>query len=120
MAITLTEKAAAQIQKSLAKRGRGVALRVGVKHVGCAGLAYTYDYADEIKPDDHVFEAHGARLVVSAMSLPFIDGSALDFSTDKFKQEFKFTNPNVAGQCGCGESFSVKPAAAEAGAANNT
>jgi iron-sulfur cluster assembly protein len=114
MTIRLTEKAAAQIQKSLAKRGRGVALRVGVKHVGCAGLAYTYDYADEIKPDDHVFEAQGAKLVVDARSLPFMDGSVLDFSTDKFKQGFKFINPNVAGQCGCGESFSVNPAPAEA------
>lgn len=120
MAISLTEKAAAQIQKSLAKRGHGVALRVGTKHVGCAGFAYTYDYADEIKPDDHVFEAYGARLVVDAKSLPFIDGSVLDFSTDKFKQEFKFTNPNVTGQCGCGESFSVNPASVEPQGANKS
>lgn len=109
MAITLTETAAAQIQKSLAKRGQGVALRVGVKHVGCAGFAYTYDYADEIKQDDHLFEEHGVKLVVDARSLPFIDGSVLDFSKDTFKEGFKFTNPNIKDQCGCGESFSVDP-----------
>ncbi len=107
MAITLTETAAAQIQKSLAKRGKGVALRVGVKKVGCAGFAYTYDYADEIKQDDHLFEEHGAKLLVDAKSLPFIDGTVLDFTKDTFKEGFKFTNPNVKDQCGCGESFSV-------------
>ncbi len=107
MTITLTETAAQQIQKSLAKRGKGVGLRVGVKTVGCAGFAYTYDYADEIKQDDHLFEEHGAKLLVDAKSLPFIDGTVLDFTKDTFKEGFKFANPNVKDQCGCGESFSV-------------
>ena len=107
MAIAVTESAAGHIQNALAKRGSGVGLRVGVKQVGCAGLAYTYDYADEIKADDHLFEAHGAKVLVDAKSLPFIDGSVLEFTGDKFKEVFKFTNPQVKGQCGCGESFSV-------------
>lgn len=108
MAITLTESAARQIQQALAKHGSGVGLRVGVKQVGCAGLAYTYDYADEVKADDHLFEAHGVKLLVDPKSLPFIDGSVLDFTRDMFKEGFKFTNPQVKDQCGCGESFSVR------------
>ena len=76
MAITLTEAAAKQIQEQLAKRGKGLGLRVGVKKVGCSGFAYTFDYADELRADDRAFEAHGATLVVAADSLSFLDGSA--------------------------------------------
>lgn len=108
MAITLTESAARQIQQALAKHGSGVGLRVGVKHVGCAGFAYTYDYAEEIKADDQLFEAHGAKLLVDPKSLPFIDGSVLDFKKDVFKEGFQVTNPQVKSQCGCGESFSIE------------
>lgn len=108
MAIQLTENAAKQIQKRLSKRGRGIGLRVGVKNVGCSGLAYTYDYADEVHAGDHLFEAHDARVVVDAKSLAVLDGSTLDFVKEGLKQTFKFVNPNVDATCGCGESFSVK------------
>jgi iron-sulfur cluster assembly protein len=108
MAIQLTENAAKQIQKQLARRGRGIGLRVGVKDVGCSGFGYTYDYADEVRADDRLFEAHDAKLVVDAKSLEFLDGSTLDYVKEGLKQVFKFTNPNVDATCGCGESFSVK------------
>lgn len=108
MAITLTESAAKQIQRQLAKRGKGIALRIGVKKVGCSGLAHTFDYADEIREGDHMFESHDARVVVDADSLSFLDGSRIDFVTEGLKQMFKFDNPNVESQCGCGESFNVK------------
>ena len=108
MAITLTESAAKQIQGQLAKRGKGLALRVAVKKVGCSGMAYSYDYADEVGLQDQVFQAFNATVVVDAMSLPFIDGSRLDFVTEGLKQTFKFDNPNVDSMCGCGESFNVK------------
>ena len=108
MAIQLTENAARQIQKQLAQRGRGIGLRVGVKDVGCSGFGYTYDYADEVRPDDRQFEAHDAKLVVDAKSLEVLDGSTLDFVKEGLKQVFRFTNPNVDATCGCGESFSVK------------
>jgi len=111
MAISVTESAAKQIQNQLAKRGKGVGLRVGVKKVGCSGLAYTFDYADEIKSGDRLFEAHDAKLVVDADALSFLDGSRLDFVKEGFKQVFKFENPNVASTCGCGESFNVKQSA---------
>ena len=108
MAINVTEKAAKQIQKQLASRGKGIGLRVGVKDVGCSGFGYTYDYADEVKAGDQLFEAHNAKVVVDAKSLEFLEGSTLDFVKEGLKQVFKFTNPNVDATCGCGESFSVK------------
>jgi iron-sulfur cluster assembly protein len=111
MAITLTENAAGQIRKQLAKRGAGMGLRVGVKKVGCSGFAYTFDYADELRPGDELFEAHDARLVVDAEARALLDGSTLDFVRAGFAQTFKFNNPNVESTCGCGESFSVKPLA---------
>jgi len=108
MAIRVTESAAQQIRAQLVRRGRGLGLRVGVKKVGCSGFAYTYDYADEVRDGDQVFEAHEAKLVVEAAALQFLEGATLDFVREGFKQVFKFDNPNVEGKCGCGESFSVK------------
>ena len=108
MAITLTENAAKQIQSQLAKRGKGLALRIGVKKVGCSGLAHTFDIADEIRAGDHTFESHNARVVLDAGSLLVLDGSRIDFVTEGLKQMFKFDNPNVESECGCGESFNLK------------
>jgi len=108
MKIELTESAAKQIQKQIAQRGKGLGLRVGVKDAGCSGFAYVYDYADEVRADDKLFEAHDAKVVVDAKSLETLDGSTLDFVKEGLKQVFKFTNPNVDATCGCGESFSVK------------
>ena len=108
MAILMTEIAAKQIQKQLAERGRGIGLRVGVKDVGCSGFGYIYDYADEVRAGDRLFEAHDAKVIVDAKSLEFLDGSTLDYVKEGLKQVFKFINPNVDATCGCGESFSVK------------
>ena len=108
MAITLTQNAAKQIQSQLAKRGKGLALRIGVKKVGCSGLAHTFDIADEIRAGDHTFESHGAHVVLDAESLLVLDGSRIDFVTEGLKQMFKFDNPNVDSECGCGESFNMK------------
>ena len=107
MAITLTEKAAKHINNQIAKRGAGLALRLGVKRVGCSGLAYTFDFADAIGDTDSVFESHAARIVVDADSLPYLDGTVLDFVREGLKETFKFDNPNVKASCGCGESFAV-------------
>jgi iron-sulfur cluster assembly protein len=108
MTIQLTESAAKQIQAQLARRGHGLGLRVGVKKVGCSGFAYTYDYADEVRAEDALFEAHGTKLVVDRKSLDFLAGSTLDYVREGLKQAYKFSNPNVDAMCGCGESFSVK------------
>ena len=108
MTIRVTENAAKQVRTQIAKRGHGIGLRVGVKKVGCSGFAYTYDYADEVRPGDSLVEAHDAKVVVDAESVAFLGGSTLDFVKEGLKQTFKFENPNVDATCGCGESFSVK------------
>ena len=108
MTIRLTQSAAKQIQTQLTKRGHGLGLRVGVKKVGCSGFAYTYDYADDVKPGDQTFEDFGTKVVVDEKSLDFLTGSTLDFVREGLKQAYKFENPNVDSTCGCGESFNLK------------
>jgi iron-sulfur cluster assembly protein len=107
MAIQLTQNAAKRIGVQLAQRGKGLGLRVGVKKSGCSGYAYTMDYADEIGADDQVFEFFGARVVVKSEYLPMLEGMTLDFQRQGLNETFKFLNPNVKGECGCGESFTV-------------
>lgn len=108
MAIQLTENAAKQIKAQLARRGRGIGLRLGVKKVGCSGFAYTYDYADEVRDGEKQFDTFDIKVVVDDESLSFLDGSTLDFVREGLKQTFKVENPNVDAMCGCGESFSIK------------
>ena len=107
MAVTLTEKAAFHVQNFLASRGKGVALRLGVRTTGCPGMAYKLEYADAVSPDDLQFESHGIKVVIDPKSLPYLDGTELDFAREGLNEGFKFNNPNVKDECGCGESFNV-------------
>jgi iron-sulfur cluster assembly protein len=107
MAISLTQSAATRVRSYLEKRGRGVGLRIGVRKSGCSGYAYTIDYADAIEADDIVFDRDGVKVIVDAPSLGLIDGTEVDFVKDGLNEAFKFRNPNVKGECGCGESFTV-------------
>ncbi len=107
MAITLTETAARQVKKSLEKRGKGIGLRLGVRASGCSGFAYKLDYADEPRADDCRFESHGVVVLVDPTSLAYLDGTELDFAREGINEAFKFRNPNVKDECGCGESFTV-------------
>jgi iron-sulfur cluster assembly protein len=108
MAITLTENAAKHIRNQIAKRGKGVGLRLGVKRVGCSGLAYTMDFADAVGAADTLYESHDAKVVVDRAALQFLDGTCIDFRREGLSESFKFDNPNVTAECGCGESFSVE------------
>ena len=107
MAITLTEAAARHIDRYITRRGKGIGLRLGVKTSGCSGLAYKLEYADDQLDTDVVFESHGVRVFVDPKSLDYIDGTELDFVREGLNEGFKFRNPNVRGECGCGESFQV-------------
>ena len=107
MTITLTPAAASHVQKSLAKRGRGVGVRLGVKTTGCSGLAYKIEYVDEIAPEDQVVDSHGVKVVIDPKSLAYLDGTELDFVREGLNEGFKFANPNERDRCGCGESFRV-------------
>lgn len=107
MAITLTDSAARRVTSYLEKRGGGLGLRLGVKKTGCSGFAYVVDYADQAEPEDVIFEQHGVKVLVSRDNLALLDGIRVDFVRESLNESFKFHNPNVKDECGCGESFTV-------------
>ncbi len=107
MTITLTEAAARHVARHLAKRGKGVGVRLGISTTGCSGLAYKLDYVDDVTPGDLLFEEHGVKLMIDPKSLAFIDGTELDYVRDGLNEGFRFNNPNERDRCGCGESFRV-------------
>lgn len=107
MSILLTPSAAERIRSHIAARGHGLGLRLGVRKSGCSGFAYVVDYADAASPQDLVFEDQGVKVFVDPDSLPMIDGTTVDFVRQGLNEAFRFRNPNVTGECGCGESFHV-------------
>lgn len=107
MAVTLTEKAAKHVASYLSKRGKGYGLRLGVRTSGCSGMAYKLEFADGPGEGDTEFESFGIKVLVDPKSLPYLDGTQLDYAKEGLNEGFKFNNPNAKDQCGCGESFSV-------------
>ena len=107
MGITLTQRAADHINRYIEKRGAGVGLRLGVRTTGCSGLAYKLEYVDEPAAGDQVYEQFGVRVYIDPKSLPFVEGTELDYTREGLNEGFKFANPNEKASCGCGESFTV-------------
>jgi iron-sulfur cluster assembly protein len=107
MAITLTDNAAERVKSFLAKRGKGVGVRLGVRTTGCSGMAYVIEFADELEEGDTVFEDKGVKVIVNPKSLVYLEGTELDFAREGLNEGFRFNNPNEKDRCGCGESFSV-------------
>jgi len=107
MAVTLTDRAAQHVQRYIAKRGKGVGLRLGVRTTGCSGLAYKLEFADEALPEDQSFESNGVRVLVDPKSLAYLEGTELDYVKEGLNEGFKFNNPNEKDRCGCGESFNI-------------
>ena len=108
MAISLTDKAASRVRDYLARHGGAVGLRLGVRKTGCSGWAYTVDYAEAVGSGDIVVESQGVKLIITAESMPFLDGARVDYVRDGLNEKFAFENPNATSECGCGESFSVQ------------
>ena len=107
----LSEAAAARIKEILASAERPIAgVRVGVKNGGCAGMAYTMEYAERVEPSDEVVEDKGVRLLVDPKAVLFLLGTEMDFKVDKLSSGFVFNNPNQTSACGCGESVALTPA----------
>lgn len=107
MAISMTEAAAKHVQRSSRGAARGEGIRLGVRTTGCSGLAYVLEFVDELAAEDLVFENHGVKVIIDPKSLVYLDGTELDFTREGLNEGFKFNNPNVRGECGCGESFNV-------------
>jgi iron-sulfur cluster assembly protein len=107
MAVTLSEKAATHVANYIARRGKGIGLRLGVRTSGCSGMAYKLEFADAANDEDIVFESHGVKVLIDPKSLPYLEGTELDYTREGLNEGFKFNNPNIKDQCGCGESFTV-------------
>ena len=107
MAITLTDAAADRVKSFLQQRGKGLGLRLGVRTSGCSGMAYVLEFVDDLDEGDVVFEDHGVIVIVDPKSMVYIDGTELDFAKEGLNEGFKFNNPNVKDECGCGESFNI-------------
>ena len=107
MAISLTESARGRIRGYLDADPAALGLRFGVSRTGCSGWGYKVDMARAAGDDDRVFEDQGVRIYVDAASLPLVDGTEIDFIKQGLNEQFVFRNPNVAGECGCGESFTT-------------
>ena len=107
----LTEAAAQRVQE-LTKRADSeiVGLRVGIKNGGCAGMAYTMEYAETVNPLDEVIEDRGVRILIDPKAVLFLLGTEMDYKADKMSAQFIFNNPNQTGACGCGESVQLTPA----------
>ena len=111
----LTEAAATRIRDIMAKAERPVVgVRVGVRNGGCAGMAYTMEFAEAQTPLDEVIEDKGVRILVDPKAVLFLLGTEMDYKTEKLSAQFVFNNPNQTAACGCGESVQIKPASEEA------
>ncbi len=106
--ITITDNAANRIKELLEKRGKpSEGIRVGVRKGGCSGLAYTVEYADDVKKFEDVVEDKGVRVIIDPKATLYLIGTEMDFVEEKMKSGFVFVNPNEKGKCGCGESFHI-------------
>jgi iron-sulfur cluster assembly protein len=110
--IRLTDAAAERIKYVMANAASEIiGVRVGVKNGGCAGMAYTMEYADKVAPMDELIEDKGVRVLIDPKAVLFLLGTEMDYKADKLSAQFVFNNPNQTSACGCGESVKLKPAA---------
>jgi iron-sulfur cluster assembly protein len=107
MSIILAPAALQRVKGYLADTPAAIGLRFGVRRTGCSGWGYAVDLAREERAGDTVFEQEGVRILVDADSLSLVDGTEIDFLKSGLNEQFVFRNPNVAGECGCGESFTT-------------
>ena len=105
--ISLTDAAAKKIQQTLARRGQGVGIRIGVKTTGCSGLAYVLEYVDAPRPEDQCVDCNNCKIFVDPKSCAYVQGTEIDFVRQGLNEGFEFKNPNERDRCGCGESFRV-------------
>jgi iron-sulfur cluster assembly protein len=110
MSVTITEKAAKEVQRVMSeqKMPEATILRVGVVGGGCSGFQYSLGFDTNSDPaKDELYEQHGVKVAVDRKSELFLDGTVLDFYDGLEKRGFTFNNPNAVKSCGCGSSFSA-------------
>jgi len=107
MSISITSRAAEHVSAFLARRGKGLGVRLAVRTSGCSGMAYKLEFVDQLDPDDIMFESAGVTIFTDAKSLAYLDGTELDYVKEGLNEGFQFNNPNEKNRCGCGESFNV-------------
>ncbi len=107
MAISMTDAAVSHVNQYMQNRGKGEGIRLAVRTTGCSGMAYVLEFADSVEADDNVYDFNGIKIIVDPKSLVYLDGTELDFVKEGLNEGFKFNNPNVRSECGCGESFNV-------------
>ena len=105
--VSMSERAADHVRNFLAKRGKGLGIKLGVRTSGCSGMAYKLEFVDAEDPEDVKFDCHGVMVYVDPKSLTYLNGTELDYVKEGLNEGFKFNNPNVKSTCGCGSSFSV-------------
>jgi iron-sulfur cluster assembly protein len=105
--ISLTDKASKKVQQTIAKRGKGIGIRIGVKTTGCSGLAYVLEYVDNPNPEDIRIDCEGCSLFVDPKSCAYIQNMTIDYVRTGLNEGFEFSNQNERDRCGCGESFRV-------------
>jgi iron-sulfur cluster assembly accessory protein len=105
--VTLSDRAAKRIARILSKEPSGTALRVSVSGGGCSGFQYGFDLDATPGEDDVVIEKNGALVWIDQISLPYMDGSEIDFVDDLIGQSFQIRNPHATASCGCGTSFAM-------------
>jgi iron-sulfur cluster assembly protein len=107
--MTVTDRAAEQVRAVMKTKPEAVALKIGLKKGGCAGMEYTLDWAEEVGRYDEVVEANGVKLLIDPMAVMYMFGTEMDYQVDKFSAQFVFNNPNQTSACGCGESVELQP-----------
>ena len=105
--ISITDKATNKVKQTLAKRGKGLGIRIGVKTTGCSGLAYVFEYVDKPLPEDVKIDCDGCSLYVDPKSCAYLQGMTIDYVRNGLNEGFEFRNPNERDRCGCGSSFRV-------------
>lgn len=105
--ISITDIAKRKVQQTLARRGTGLGVRVGVKTTGCSGLAYVLEYVDNPNKEDIIIDCEGCNVFIDPKSNAYLQGMTIDYVRNGLNEGFEFKNPNERDRCGCGESFRV-------------
>ena len=105
--ISISKNAAEKIKNIISSQEKGLILKISVLGGGCAGFSYQFDLVKELDKSDLLLEENGAKVLIDEVSIPYLEGSIIDYKNDLIGQSFEIKNPNATSSCGCGTSFSM-------------